>query len=157
MQGVSYNLSSITLPSLALLPSAARAARTLATIQERSTRHILTLASVSSLSLVTAYTLASPRGKHPYLLWTALMGFLGGQGVEYWYNGLSRFPSWRKLGDARGDRNGEGGYVEVEQGEVNGEKVEMEMSRERRVQRVRSLVAGLGFMMGVVGIWGDGA
>ena len=45
----------------------------------------------------------------------------------------------------------------MEQGEVNGEKVEMEMSRERRVQRVRSLVAGVGFMMGVVGIWGDGA
>ncbi len=40
---------------------------------------------------------------------------------------------------------------------VNGEKVEMEMSRERRVQGVRALVSGLGFVMGVVGIWGDGA
>jgi autophagy-related protein 33 len=78
------------------------------------------------------------------------MGFIGGQGVEYWYNGLSRFPSLK-----RGER--EQGYVEVEGNEVNGEKVEMEMSRERRVQAVRSVVAGIGFVMGVVGIWGDGA
>lgn len=46
--------------------------------------------------------------------------------------------------------------MEVE-GDVNGEKVEMEMSREKKVQAVRSLIAGVGFMMGVVGIWGDGA
>lgn len=46
---------------------------------------------------------------------------------------------------------------EEDEGSVNGEKVEMEMSRERRVQGVRALVSGLGFAMGVVGIWGDGA
>ena len=40
---------------------------------------------------------------------------------------------------------------------VNGEKVEMEMAREKKVQLVRTAVAGFGFMMGVVGIWGDGA
>jgi autophagy-related protein 33 len=107
----------------------------------------LTLASVSSLSLITAYSLASARGKHPYLLWTALVAFLGGQGVEYWYNGFSRFPSLRGNGQ-------ESSYVEVD--EVNGEKVEMEMTRERRVQGIRSLVSGVGFAMGVVGIWGDG-
>jgi len=75
------------------------------------------------------------------------VAFLGGQGVEYWYNGLSRFPSVRQR---------ETGYVEVET-EVNGEQVEMEMSRERRVQGIRALISGLGFAMGVVGIWGDGA
>lgn len=75
------------------------------------------------------------------------MAFLGGQGVEYWYNGFSRFPSLK----AR-----ESGYVEVEV-EVNGEMVEQEMSRERRVQAIRAAVSGVGFAMGVVGIWGDGA
>lgn len=40
---------------------------------------------------------------------------------------------------------------------VNGEKVEMEMARERKVQAVRTVVSAVGFMMGVVGIWGDGA
>jgi autophagy-related protein 33 len=109
---------------------------------------MLTLASVASLSLITAYSLASARGKHPYLLWTALVAFVGGQGVEYWYNGFSRFPSFKQIGR-------ESGYVEVDG--VNGEKVEMEMTHERRVQAIRSLVSGVGFAMGVVGIWGDGA
>lgn len=77
------------------------------------------------------------------------MAFIGGQGVEYWYNGFSRFPNLKQSGS-------ESGYIEVE-GEVNGEKVEMEMTRERRVQRIRSLISGVGFTMGVVGIWGDGA
>jgi len=147
LTGVSYNLTTITLPSLALLPSASKASLALAHIQTRSTRQILTLASISSLSLITAYSLASARGKHPYLLWTALVAFLGGQGVEYWYNGFSRFPSLRGNGQ-------DSSFVEVD--EVNGEKVEMEMVRERRVQEIRSLVSGVGFAMGVVGIWGDG-
>lgn len=83
-----------------------------------------------------------------------MVSFLGGQGVEYWYNGLSRFPSLAALHTQAGHK--EAGYVEVEQDEINGEKVEMEMTRERKVQRVRSLVAGIGFAMAVVGIWGDG-
>ena len=56
----------------------------------------------------------------------------------------------------------ESGYIELESDsshdhQVNGEKVELEMARERKVQKVRSWVAGIGFAMGVVGIWGDGA
>ena len=78
----------------------------------------MTLASVSSISLVTCYTLASPRGKHPYLLWTALVGLIGGQGVEYWFNGWTRFTLKRQ--------SKETGYVEVESSEINGEKVEAE-------------------------------
>ncbi|KEF50919.1 uncharacterized protein A1O9_13028 [Exophiala aquamarina CBS 119918] len=173
LTGTSYTLINI-LPSLALLPSASLAARTLTTIQTQSTRQILTLASISSLSLITAYTVAPARGKHPYLLWTALVSFLGGQGVEYWYNGLSRFPSLstsrsgRRTGGAISAGRGaspatssDSGYIEVEplgqsEEQVNGEKVELEMSRERKVQKVRSWIAGLGFAMGVVGIWGDG-
>lgn len=54
------------------------------------------------------------------------------------------------------------GFIEVEplgqsEDHINGEKVESEMARERRVQKVRSWIAGVGFAMGVVGIWGDGA
>jgi hypothetical protein len=84
------------------------------------------------------------------------MAFLGGQGVEYYYNGLDRFPKIRK------SNSGSRSYVMVEEehedeASVNGEKVEAEMSRERRVQGVRALVSGIGFVMGVVGIWGDGA
>lgn len=103
------------------------------------------------------------------------MSFIGGQGVEYWFNGFSRFPSWRLSGRSR-TKSGrtpparisspspsdESGFIEVESdsgddNQVNGEKVELEMTRERKVQKVRSWIAGIGFAMGVVGIWGDGA
>ncbi|KAL2424450.1 hypothetical protein ABEF95_010527 [Exophiala dermatitidis] len=180
LTGTSYTLTTITLPSLAFLPSASLASRTLATIQTKSTRHILTLASISSLSLLTAFTLASPRGRHPYLLYTALVAFIGGQGVEFWFNGLSRFPSVSSKRSGRGETistttrgaspggSDSSGFIEVEsrddgnnsnssEDQVNGEKVEMEMTRERRIQKVRSWIAGLGFAMGVIGIWGDGA
>lgn len=31
------------------------------------------------------------------------------------------------------------------------------MNRERKIQKVRTWILGVGFSMGVVGIWGDGA
>lgn len=91
--------------------------------------------------------------------------------MEYWYNGLSRFPSVSSSQSRRNKNNAnarisspggsESGYIEVEastsEDQVNGEKVEMEMTRERKVQKVRSWIAAVGFAMGVVGIWGDGA
>lgn len=44
-----------------------------------------------------------------------------------------------------------------EEGEVNGEQVEKEARRQQFIEFVRAGVSGLGFVMGVVGIWGDGA
>ena len=97
------------------------------------------------------------------------MSFLGGQGVEYWYNGFSRFPSVSSRSKFTGVRgvspaaSSDSGFIEVDtpgagtsEEQINGEKVEMEMARERKVQKVRSWIAGVGFAMGVVGIWGDG-
>lgn len=91
--------------------------------------------------------------------------------MEWWFNGFERFPTFRArkavIGgeESRGRKGlGESGYVSVDregsegrEEQVNGEKVEMEMCRERKVQGVRTVIAALGFMMGVVGIWGDGA
>ena len=167
IQGVSYSLATLTLPSLQ--PSASSAARALRSIEVKSTRHILSLASISSLSLLTSYWLAPPRGKHPYLLWVALMSFISGQGLEGWFNGFTRFPRMvkdkvgkfggKKASEKGGNGNGSGDEWDlVVEGEaVNGESVENEMARERRVQALRSSIAGIGFTMGVIGIWGDGA
>lgn len=93
------------------------------------------------------------------------MSFLGGQGVELWYNGLERFyllgGSSKTLKVDKTDRMRESGYVDVSSSEsdlnVNGEKVEVEMNKEKWIQGVRTAVAGLGCLMGVIGIWGDGA
>jgi autophagy-related protein 33 len=41
--------------------------------------------------------------------------------------------------------------------EVNGEQVERKARDQQYLEFVRTGISGLGFMMGVVGIWGDGA
>ncbi|KKY24484.1 hypothetical protein UCRPC4_g02442 [Phaeomoniella chlamydospora] len=183
LTGVSYTLTSLTLPSLACLPSATHAARTLRNLQIRSTRTILSLASITSLSLLTSFWLASPRRKHPYLVWVALASFIGGQGIEGWYNGVSRFPkmvreNWvvGKVTSITGQKKENDGtkkvipavqhessgdewdmMASVATDDVNGETVEMDMARERWIQGLRTGITGLGFTMAVIGIWGDGA
>lgn len=44
-----------------------------------------------------------------------------------------------------------------EVGEVNGEQVEKRARDQQYLEFVRTGVAGLGFTMGVIGVWGDGA
>jgi len=47
--------------------------------------------------------------------------------------------------------------VKHEVGEVNGEEVEKSARKQQWLEFVRMGVSGVGFVMGVVGIWGDGA
>lgn len=56
------------------------------------------------------------------------------------------------------DSNSEGG-LSGEEGEedINGEEVREQMEGFMTSQIIRTVVAGLGFAMSVVGIWGDGA
>lgn len=46
--------------------------------------------------------------------------------------------------------------VETE-GEVNGEIVERDMERERKLQRLRTWCSGVALSMSIVGLWGDRA
>ena len=56
------------------------------------------------------------------------------------------------------DSNSEGTMSgEEAEDEVNGEEVRQQMDGFKMNQIVRTAVAGLGFAMSVVGIWGDGA
>lgn len=111
----------------------------------------MNLSLASSVSFITAYLLASPRGKHPYLIWTALSAIIAGEGVEFYFYGSTRA---RYLLEGNRSR---GASIEDEQKSVNGESVEREMAKEKRAESVRAVVAGLGFLAAVVGIWGDGA
>ncbi|KAK2742401.1 hypothetical protein FQN55_007839 [Onygenales sp. PD_40] len=86
LTGLSYTTSIITIPSLQSLPNASTAARTLKDLQLRTRKHVLTLSHLTTISLFTAFTLSSPRRKHPYLIWTALMSLIGGAGLEWWHN-----------------------------------------------------------------------
>lgn len=72
--------------------------------------------------------------------------------------------SYEVLGSAGSDAHSEGSTggsasgEETEGGEagVNGEEVRVEVEVFLKQQIVRSAVAGLGFLLSVVGIWGDG-
>ena len=57
------------------------------------------------------------------------------------------------------DRDSEGTMSEADDGEeeINGEEIRERMHGFTLGQVVRTAVAGVGFAMSVVGIWGDGA
>jgi autophagy-related protein 33 len=133
---VSYTLSSQSLPSLLTLPSAKPAAYTLNQQRSLSTLHIRALSTVATLSLLAAFGLSPPRIRHPYLLWTALVA-AGGGVLDL---------GWKSSQVVKGDDD-----------EVNGDEVEKSARDQQFLEFVRTLVAGTGFAMGVVGIWGDGA
>ncbi|PGH07247.1 hypothetical protein AJ80_08033 [Polytolypa hystricis UAMH7299] len=218
LTGLSYSVSTIAIPALLALPSASSAARTLKDIQSRTRKHVIALSQITAISLLTAFTLSSPRRRHPYLIWTGLMSLIGGGGLEWWY-GRSSLPwsffttwswsldgssatfsssasgtgfgvgSWvitglggnsstaaptRTQEDEESSSSGNGSEIEIVEGEeaeaaaaaapetatpteaaINGETVKQDMENERKFQRLRTWVVGLGFSMGVVGIWGD--
>lgn len=103
----------------------------------------------ASGSLVAAWCFAGRGGRHPYLLLTAAMPLLG-LAVE----GARLKPV--QFGVLSVDTAGAKakGRKEVE---INGEVVRGGLENWRRWGLVRAAVVGVGFGMGVMGIWGDGA
>lgn len=224
-QGVSYTVSNIAIPALQALPTAGNGATTLKDIQTRTRGRVLRFSNIAAVALITAFSMSSPRRRHPYLIWTSLFALVGGGGLEWWSTGSLKavccascspcssssssnsegsgsscgfsVGSWlathigcrrnRSARDNSNNRveeedvlsNGAGGEIEIveaadaqsagasaiatpvpEEADVvdaNGESVQREMVRERKLQKVRTWVFGLGFSMGIVGIWGDGA
>jgi len=175
LTGLSYTLSTLTLPTLLTLPSATSASRAFTNLTTLSLTHLRALAGISSSSFLLAYLLSPRSQKHPYLLWTAL--FVAGSGVtdlilpaslktttpvrpsqkprDRKGKGRQMDASYEVLGH---DSNSEGTMSgEDMDEEVNGEEVRQQMEGFMTGQIVRTVVAGLGFAMSVIGIWGDGA
>lgn len=44
---------------------------------------------------------------------------------------------------------------QISQSDINGESVQRDMNQEQKVLALRAGLAGVGFMMAVVGLWGD--
>ena len=142
-QGVSYTLSTQSLPSLLTLPSAQPAAYTLAQTTRLAALHTATLSGLSLSALGLAFALSPPRIRHPYLLWTALVAGCAGA--------VTLRADAPVLLAKQQSQNQQSGV------EINGEQVER-AARERQVwEFVRTGVSAVGFAMAVVGIWGDGA
>jgi autophagy-related protein 33 len=166
-QGVSYTLSTVTLPSLLFLPTAPSAAQTHAYLKQRSRRIQKILSALAISTLTLAYVFSPSRGKHPYLLWTSLVcgaglapglsklvGKYGGQEeqplsgsrIEMEESGVIVTPP------ASGSESGDDDAAVI-----NGEVVRRGVERGRVVEATRTGIFGLSFLMAVVGLWGDGA
>lgn len=64
--------------------------------------------------------------------------------------------SYEVLGDPHSDEAGSASGEELDE-DINGEEVRSEVEFFVRNQLIQTAMAGIGFMMAVVGIWGDGA
>jgi len=69
--------------------------------------------------------------------------------------------SYEVLGSGGSDAHSEGSATtgeeaEAEEADVNGEEVRAEVEVFLKKQMVRTALAGVGFLLSVVGIWGDG-
>jgi len=65
--------------------------------------------------------------------------------------------SYEVLGDSHSEEGTASVSGEELEEEINGEEVRSEVEFFVRNQIVQTVVAGVGFMMAVLGIWGDGA
>ncbi|KAI9676186.1 MAG: hypothetical protein M1817_000931 [Caeruleum heppii] len=152
LTGISYSLATLTVPSLLALPSATTAHHTFTRLRALAITHLRALSLVSGTSLVLAYWLSPRRARHPYLLWTSLTVALGAAG-DLWSARQQRLRAVRRgRGDEEFDGSGAGTGRDAP---VNGEEVRNAMEGFQVGQMAWAGVSGLGFVMSVVGIWGD--
>lgn len=197
LQGLSYTLTSLTIPALLTLPSAGSAARAFDILTTTASRHARSLAAVSSSAFVLAY-IFSPRAlRHPYLLYASalvlgshfaatdlLAPYLLSLGPvrpasasEAAATAAQRRQrekrqrereqraaaararmeaSYEVLGGFEAHSEGSAEEYEAEEAYVNGEQVRAQVEVFLQKQIVRGALSGLGFLLSVVGIWGDG-
>lgn len=169
-------MTTLTLPTLLTLPSASTASKAFANLNTSSVLHLRTLAGVSSTSFLLAYLLSPRSQKHPYLLWTTLFVVSSGF-AEYLVQpyvskstssaravkqktkkgkGRQMDSSYEVLGAS--DRDSEGTISGEEMDEdINGEEIREQVEGYMKVNIAKTIIAGIGFAMSTVGIWGDGA
>ncbi|KAI9885175.1 MAG: hypothetical protein M1823_003014 [Watsoniomyces obsoletus] len=174
LTGVSYTLSTLSIPSLLSLPSAQTAYNTFLRLQSQSLFHLRTLSAISATSFLAAYLISPRYAQHPYLLWTTLVVGLSA-GSDLWFSRDARIilvkenrrrqqhqqrDGASQLESSEDDMGFEGigatPQQHQQQQQPNGEEVKNAMERFQLAQTVRGLIGGLGFVMSVVGIWGDG-
>ncbi|KAF7562788.1 hypothetical protein G7046_g1350 [Stylonectria norvegica] len=165
--GVSYSVSTLTLPALLRLPSSSSAAHGLATLTAALRLPILALTTLAAAPFLLSFALSSRSGRHPYLLYTGLLAILSTVGPSLIPQPTPRpavsspakpssrarmESSYEVLGDAHSDA-----ASEEEVDDVNGEEVRATVEGLAQGYVVRTALSALGFAMAVLGIWGDGA
>ena len=194
IQGLSYTLSTLTVPTLLTLPSASTAAKAFRSLTTTARTHLRSLAGISSTAFFLAFALSPRSARHPYLLYTSALVAISRLSVSdpvapYLFahphtpaHASQRRPSssvsrkdrsatrrmeasYDVIGsdahseatlDSASDRSIEDDAAAADNS-VNGEEVRGEVEAFLKKQVVSTATAGLGFLMAVVGIWGDGA
>jgi autophagy-related protein 33 len=136
----------MALPSLLALPTAVNARTTFNYLSSKSQYYAAYLRYITTFTLFSAYLLSSRRFRHPYLLYTSILSFASGPGVDYamsWREGTNERRTALDL-EAQGD-------------DVNGEQVRQAVEQKKFIEGVKASAAGVAFAMSVVGLWGDGA
>ncbi|KUI68404.1 Autophagy-related protein 33 [Cytospora mali] len=73
LTGLSYTLSTLTVPTLLTLPSASTAAKAFRSLTTTARTHLRTLAGVSGTAFFLAFALSPRPVRHPYLLYTSTL------------------------------------------------------------------------------------
>lgn len=143
-QGASFSLSTTTLPALLTLPTATTARTTLTYLSSRTSLFSAYLRHITTFSLFSAYLLSPRRLRHPYLLYTSILAFVAGPGVDFVVRLKEGSDQRRELVE-----------LEAQGEEVNGEMVRKAVERMKGAEAIRAGVVGVAFAMNVVGIWGE--
>ncbi|KAJ5182616.1 hypothetical protein N7492_000232 [Penicillium capsulatum] len=170
LTGVSYATAAVTLPALQLLPTSVDASHCLKEVKRLNRKHVFQLTALANTSLLFAYTLSSPRRKHPFILWMSGLSALSSVGLDFFFNRHLGFQVWidgvcfdttgmhllKAPTSSKKPSKKDEDVVVVDYEELaNGESVQRAMKRETRLQRARAWVAGLALSVGIVGLWGD--
>ncbi|PHH76937.1 hypothetical protein CDD82_3750 [Ophiocordyceps australis] len=164
LTGVSYTVSAVSLPSLLSLPSSASASNAIVSLTTGLKTPLTVLTALASGPLFVSF-LASPRSvRHPYLAYTSLLaGFSMAvplvlpqpqprkSAARKQARRSKMEASYEVLGEPQSESTSEG-----EADDMNGEGVRTQVEALSRAFFVRTCLAGLGFAMSVLGIWGDG-
>lgn len=148
-------MSSLALPTLLTLPSATDARKTYKHLIANALTLTRALSTVPIASFALAYLVANKRGRHPYLLWSALLA-AGALGIDYvspakgGADGSLSVPAQNPAGQSNIDQS-------FSESNINGEMVESAVKARIALEVKRCAFAGVAFVMSVVGIWGDGA
>ncbi|KAK6505798.1 hypothetical protein TWF481_007689 [Arthrobotrys musiformis] len=143
LTGVSFATSFASIKSLLTLPSAPAAHRSFTHLTNSISSLTKPLTYITTISFITAYIFSPSHKKHPYLLFTAVLPVLSS---GYAYAVLN--PKAERM-DRLLEENGEKG--------VNGEELRNGILEWEQASWGVVAGRGLGFLLAVVGIWGDGA
>ncbi|KAK2778244.1 hypothetical protein CKAH01_03200 [Colletotrichum kahawae] len=196
LTGLSYSLSTVTVPSILSLPSASDALRAFQNLYPSANTRLRILTGVSTASFLFAFFLSPRAFRHPYLVYASVLCLASGAAEQITPYVLSSpessseaiaarrqarreredarkaariarqearmEASYEVLGDTHSDAASDGeaaaaaAFAEEEEN-FNGEEIRVVVDGFRKTQIVQTAIASVGFLMSVIGIWGDGA